>query len=80
MYCVIFNNTGKSSRPGFSPWGEIISQHDTLEAAQAAFHDRNPHLFDRKWAQAHGYANAGTFDEIVEVDSEGCYLRNCAVN
>lgn len=48
MYCVIFNNTGNTSRPGFSPWGEIISQHTTLAGAQAVFRDLNPHLFDRK--------------------------------
>ena len=74
MFCVIFNDTGKTSRPGFSPWGEIISQHDTLEAAQAAYRERNPHLYDRAWAKAHGYSNTGTSDEIVEVDAEGQYV------
>ena len=76
-YLVIFNNRRETHHTDEIPNGEIISRHRTLSGAQRAYRRRNPHLFNRRWAEAHGYANTGTFDEIVEVDSNGYYVRHC---
>lgn len=74
-YLVIFNNRRETHHDGEIPNGEIISRHRTLSGALRSYRRRNPHLFNRKWAQAHGYANTGTFDEIVEVNKQGLYVN-----
>jgi len=53
------------------PHPEIISIHWTLNGVQKAFRKRNPHIFDRDYAQRMGMANTGTFDRIYFVDSDG---------
>ena len=53
------------------PFPETISEHRTLKGAQKAFRERNRHLFDRDYAQRMGMANAGTFDKVFLVNSEG---------
>ena len=78
-YLVIFNNRRETHHTDEIPNGEIISRHRTLSGAQRAFRRRNPHLFNRRWAQAHGYGGTGTFDEIVEVDSNGYYVDTCYI-
>jgi hypothetical protein len=77
MYLVIHNDTRKAQHEGYEPWGDVISSHRTLSGAQREYRRRNPHLFNRRWAEAHGYASAGTFDEIVEVDRNGYYVASC---
>jgi len=61
MYCVAFQHF-----PGHNGL-ETISEHRTLQAAVAAYRSRNRHLVDSEWAQAHGMANAGTFDHVMRV-------------
>ena len=70
-YAIVFNNTGKAQPAGYSPWGEIISIHPTLEEAENALMKRNQHLFDKEFAQRMGMQNTGTFDEIVALDDDG---------
>lgn len=53
------------------PYPELVSKHWTLSGAQKAFRSRNRHLFDRAYAERHGYQNTGTFDRIYFVDSDG---------
>ena len=77
MFLVIFNNDRQPQTVGDTPWGVVISRHRTLSGAQRSFHQRNPHLFNRRWAEAHGYTNTGTFDEIIEVDRNGRFLAYC---
>lgn len=78
MYLVIHNDTRKAHHEGYEPWGDVISRHRTLSGAQREYRRRNPHLFNRRWAEAHGYANAGTFDEIVEVNADGLFVATCS--
>ena len=78
MYLVVHNNNRERQSEGYAPVGSIISRHRTLRRAQEEYRRRNPHLFNRRWAEAHGYASTGTFDEIVEVGKDGCVIRECS--
>ena len=77
MYLVVHNNDRERQSEGYAPAGSIVSRHRTLSGAQRSFRQRNLHLFNRRWAEAHGYASTGTFDEIVEVGKDGCVIREC---
>ena len=53
------------------PYPETVSEHRTLAGAQKVFRARNRHLFDRAYAERHGYQNTGTFDRIYFVSEDG---------
>ena len=74
MYALIHNDTGNRQKTGFEVWGTIISRHRTQAGAEKAFKRRNRHLFDRPYAQLMGLLYAGTFDEIVEIDSKNIVI------
>lgn len=69
-YAVIFNNTGKRQKEGYSYWGTLISRHYKFERAKQAFRKRNRWLFDKNYARRVGMLHNGTFDEIVMLDSD----------
>lgn len=53
------------------PYPEPVSKHWTLSGAQKSFRKRNRHLFDRAYAERHGYQSTGTFDRIYFVNEDG---------
>lgn len=75
MYAVIYNDTGNPQRAGYEAWGTIISKHRTLGKAYEAFRKRNRHIFDRSYAEQMGMLNAGTFDEIVKINSKNIVME-----
>lgn len=48
----------------------VISTHELKVDAQRAFRERNPHLFDKKYAQDNNMVNVGTFDMIFDVQGD----------
>jgi hypothetical protein len=54
--------------PQVSP--SVISRHRSEAGAERALRARNPHLYDKRWAQRHGMSHSGTFDRIREIGTD----------